>query len=96
MIKRAANYCITALVYSTRGKTKMEGEMKTGEMSEEEIDYNVMGTFPASDPPSWTLGIRSRKKSVTEFEGEKISANEPSHQNEPIASDSAAEIIGVK
>jgi hypothetical protein len=27
-----------------------------GEMSEAEIDANVEGTFPASDPPSWTLG----------------------------------------
>jgi hypothetical protein len=53
-----------------------------GKMSEEEIDYNVMGSFPASDPPSWTLGIGRRKKSTDEFEGEKISANEPSHQNE--------------
>jgi hypothetical protein len=25
-------------------------------MSEDEIDRNLMGTFPASDPPSWTLG----------------------------------------
>ncbi len=53
-----------------------------GKMSEEEIDYNVMGSFPASDPPSWTLGISRRKKPTDEFEGEKISANEPSHQNE--------------
>lgn len=74
----------------------MAGEIKTGEMSEEEIDYNVMGTFPASDPPSWTLGIRLRKKQATEFEGEKISAVEPSHQNELTASDSPAEIIEVK
>ena len=74
----------------------MEGEIKTGEMSEEEIDYNIMGTFPASDPPSWALGIRLRKKQVTEFEGEKISAIEPSHQNELTASDSMAETIEVK
>jgi NAD(P)-dependent dehydrogenase (short-subunit alcohol dehydrogenase family) len=26
------------------------------EMSEAEIDRNLEGTFPASDPPSWTLG----------------------------------------
>lgn len=26
------------------------------EMSEAEIDANMEGTFPASDPPSWTLG----------------------------------------
>lgn len=90
---KLSNYC---RVYLTTGKTKMEGEIKTGEMSEEEIDYNVMGTFPASEPPSWTLGIRLRKKQVTEFEGEKISAVEPSHQNELIASDSSMEIIEVK
>ena len=27
------------------------------EISEDEIDGNLMGTFPASDPPSWTLGV---------------------------------------
>jgi len=27
------------------------------EISEAEIDQNLMGTFPASDPPSWTLGV---------------------------------------
>ena len=52
-------------------------------MSEEEIDYNLMGTFPASDPPSWTLGIRRHKSSCDEFEGEKPSPHDPSHQNEP-------------
>ena len=53
-------------------------------MSEEEIDYNLMGTFPASDPPSWTLGIRRHKTSCDEFEGEKPSPHDPSHQNEPL------------
>jgi hypothetical protein len=53
-------------------------------MSEEEIDYNLMGTFPASDPPSWTLGIRRDKSSCDEFEGEKPSPHDPSHQNEPL------------
>ena len=53
------------------------------QMSEAEIDYNVMGTFPASDPPSWTLGVRPRKTSREEFEGEKPSPHDPSHQNEP-------------
>lgn len=52
-------------------------------MSEEEIDYNLMGSFPASDPPSWTLGVRPRKTSREEFEGEKPSPHDPSHQNEP-------------
>lgn len=27
-----------------------------GEMSEAEIDQTLADTFPASDPPSWTLG----------------------------------------
>lgn len=35
------------------------GEVDTGarEMSEDEIDQNLIGSFPASDPPSWTLGV---------------------------------------
>ena len=27
------------------------------EISEDEIDRNLMGSYPASDPPSWTLGV---------------------------------------
>jgi hypothetical protein len=52
-------------------------------MSEAEIDYNVMATFPASDPPSWTLGVRPHKTWAKKFEGEKPSPYDPSHQNEP-------------
>jgi len=60
-----------------------EAGSTVGEMSEAEIDYNVMGTFPASDPPALTLGIRRHKIPWEEFEGEKPSVSDPSHQNEP-------------
>jgi hypothetical protein len=32
-----------------------------GEMAEAEIDDNLADSFPASDPPSWTLGIDHNK-----------------------------------
>jgi hypothetical protein len=53
------------------------------QMSEAEIDYNLMQSFPASDPPSWTLGVRPHKTSSEEFEDEKLSVDDPSYQNEP-------------
>ena len=38
-------------------KSEAESGQKAVEpMSEREIDRNLAGTFPASDPPSWTLG----------------------------------------
>jgi hypothetical protein len=33
-----------------------DSESKADPMSEAEIDRNLVGSFPASDPPSWTLG----------------------------------------
>lgn len=40
-------------------------------LSEEEIDLNLIGSFPASDPPSWTLGIDSsaRTDKISDSEG---------------------------
>ena len=35
-------------------------------ISEDEVDRNLMGTFPASDPPSWTLGVERDKKPPSE------------------------------
>lgn len=53
------------------------------QISEAEIDYNLMESFPASDPPSWTLGLDPDKAGCEEFEGEKPSASEPTHQSQP-------------
>ena len=38
------------------------------EMSEAEIDRNLQETFPASDPPSWTLGTDHQPESPTPTE----------------------------
>ena len=38
----------------------------TGEMSEAEIDATIADTFPASDPPSWTLGTDHRNEGRNE------------------------------
>lgn len=40
------------------------------EMSEAEIDRNLQDTFPASDPPSWTLGTNHKEPPV-ESENDK-------------------------
>ena len=34
------------------------------EVGEAEIDKNLQDTFPASDPPSWTLGTDHKGSSV--------------------------------
>ena len=45
---------------------KAAPQLSEGEMSEDEIDRNLAGTFPASDPPSWTLGTDHREEPVSE------------------------------
>jgi predicted SnoaL-like aldol condensation-catalyzing enzyme len=63
-----------------------------GEMSEAEIDRNLMDSFSASDPPSWTLGTDHRagspdsrtdrrernKKNVTAFYDLMFNRSKPS------------------
>ena len=47
------------------------GHLNISELSEDEIDQNLMGTFPASDPPSWTLGVARDKRPVSESQPNK-------------------------
>ena len=42
------------------------GGQNVKEISEDEIDRNLMGTFPASDPPSWTLGVERDKQPASD------------------------------
>ena len=55
----------------TNQHTTPRGE---GEMSEAEIDKNLQDTFPASDPPSWTLGTDHKEPPV---ENESADEDEP-------------------
>jgi hypothetical protein len=47
----------------------------SSEMSEAEIDANVEGTFPASDPPAWTLGSDHRPAAGHEREEDDEATN---------------------
>lgn len=41
---------------------RVSADASAGEMYEKEIDQNLEDTFPASDPPAWTLGSDHRSR----------------------------------
>ena len=53
------------------------GDEGEGEMSEAEIDQNLADTFPASDPPSWTLGTDHREDTAVGSASEESPNNNP-------------------
>ena len=53
----------------TKDKDRLEraaGQPNISEITEDEIDRNLMGSFPASDPPSWTLGVERYEQSASQ------------------------------
>jgi hypothetical protein len=56
--------------------TSEANESADDEIPDEEIDINLIESFPASDPPSWTLGHEPDKGSTSEST-KQSSADDP-------------------
>jgi hypothetical protein len=57
------NICLMIEDTLVPDENRKTGALESAQMSEAEIDMNLADSFPASDPPSWTLGMDQQRKS---------------------------------
>ncbi len=63
-------------MYHDKEPESGDREGDVAEMSESEIDLNLIQTFPASDPPSWTLGIDHQDENSGNQSGDENEADD--------------------
>ena len=67
---------------NNQDSTESSEEKSNGEITEDEIELNLVETFPASDPPSWTLGHEPHGKYTTHSEDDSSDETDSADEGE--------------